>query len=254
MIYYYAKHNKHMSNSDSLELEALKWAKYLDNMLRRVYMNELIPILKDVPSEFLSDYWSGFNEGEGTELEDDISARDVVFGPNYTKKCNEVEGENILYRGSDDYFEYTKTKPNEVIALGKGYRFLDLNLPINDIECCSKSDYYGLYASKFTNKYGSFGEVNMKYKHLNFAFNDVCITYSNGSFMDNDESSFYKIYFCGEDLINFIDLLYTFRSIEEHISQVFLEDSIDRKYENFTMFSIAEDVFTIEQVPIDNVY
>ena len=247
-----------------LQAEALQWAKYLDNMMRRGYYNDddddemPLPPFEGIPSESHSDYWDvrvGHNE-DLPKLEDGLSAKDIIYGPSE----EQIEDEYILIgRDKDDYFGYTISHPEEVIAIGKTYKFLDLKLPFSEIGVTQKSSHSGMYASEFTDKiYDSNGissdDVYDSFSHLKFAFEDVGITYRNDSYDPMDENSFYKLYFCGEDLGAFKDELDAFNTIEEHISQLFLEDIYVGKYKSFTMFSTPEDVFSIDQVCPESVY
>ena len=228
--------------------EALRWAKYLDNIFRRGYYNDddemPLPPIDGIPTEFLNDTCDIEEKMEYIKLEDGLSVKDIIFGPSK----EQIEDEYILIdRGPDDYFGYTISHPEEVIALGKTCKFIDLKLPFSEIGVSRKSGHSGMYASEFT-------EVDEEYTHLKFALNDVEITYRHDSYDQLDENSFYKFLFCGEDLSYFKDELDAFYSIEEHIAQLFLEDIYDGKYKSFTIFSTSEDVFSIDQVCPESVY
>jgi len=196
-----------------LQLEALQWAKYLDNYFRRGFYNDdseiPLPSIEGIPciedrkhnikgNDYISEYFM---------IEDGISAKDIIFGPlHYKNRHNQIDHEYILIdRGADDYFGYTLSHPAEVIAIGKTCKFTYLNIP------------YGLYQPYY-------------------------------------EISFYEIYFCGVDLNIFKDDLDAFDTIEEHISQIFLDDTYEGKFKSFTLFSTPEDLFTIEQVLPESVY
>lgn len=247
-------------STTKLQEEALKWAKYLDNIFRRGYYNDddemPLPPIEGIPTEFLNDTCDIEEKMEYIKLEDGLSVKDIIFGPSN----DQIEDEYILIdRGSDNYFGYTISHPEEVIGLGKTCKFIDLKLPFSEIGVTSKSGHSGMYATEFTNKVYdrngiTRGEVDEEYTHLKFAFDDVGITYRNESYYPLDENSFYKLYFCGEDLAHFKDELDAFNTIEEHISQLFLEDVYVGKYKSFTMFSTPEDVFSIDQVCPESVY
>ena len=247
-------------STTKLQAEALQWAKYLDTIFRRGFYDvedEMsLPPIAGIPSEFVNDTCDIEEKMGYIKLEDGLSVRDIIVG--LSKET--LEDENIIIdRGPDDYFGYTISHYAEVIALGKTVRFLDLNLPYDKINVSRKSDHSGMYASEFTNKVycrsgDSIGEVDEEYTHLKFAFDDVGITYHNGSYDQLDENSFYMFLFCGEDLANFKDELDAFNTIEEHISQLFLEDVYVGKYDIFTPFSTPEDVFSIDQVCPESVY
>jgi hypothetical protein len=124
-----------------LQEEALQWAKYLDNMMRRGYYNDAdempLPPIEGFPYIDNRKYrpiWNKYVDDDISDyymLEDGISAKDIIFGPSNEKHEDKIDDEYILLgRGADNYFGYTISRPAEVIAIGKTYKFIDLNLPL----------------------------------------------------------------------------------------------------------------------------
>jgi len=212
--------------SPSLEQVALQHANFLENMIRKTSFH------KNVPTEHFSNH---FSTGILPSLEDSISAKDIIFGPqNHDEDYDEVLDEIILVgRGDDGYFGYTKTNPYEVIAIALAYRFLDMKLPYEELEMSSNSGHYGMYASDIS-------YIIDKHKHLkNILSECLDVEYD---YEKDIEVSFYEMYFCRKNLGDITDVIGYCSTNEEYICELFLREC-EFKYKSFTIFSKPEDVF-----------
>ena len=226
-----------MATKQEQEALALQCAKYLDNM-RRLKTGSKHP---DVPTDHLTDYFS--EDGELPHIEDDISVRDVVFGPNYSEGDSDCDETILIERGDDGYFGYTKSHTTEVIALALTYRFLDMKLPYKETIRTKHSDHCGLYASDIV-------YIMDDHKHLEDILKGC--TKIEYDYERDIETSFYAVKFCGEDLIIFNDDMDYCTTDEEYICELFLTD-LESKFKSFTIFSTPNDVFSLDKVTA-NVY
>ena len=177
---------KQNQKQTKLYTEALLCAKYLWNMLNS--SNKDVVFYEEVPMDHVSNYWS---DDTGCcypypEI-NNIKAEDIVFGPDK----GEIEGEEIVYRGKDNFFGYTTEYPREVVAIAKIYRFKDLNLPeSSEISFPRKNDrVLGMYASDL-----------QKYDSIDI---DLEVEYDYDDW--DKEISFYEIFFNGVNLYYIYD-------------------------------------------------
>ena len=202
---------------------------------------------KDVPTDHLTDYFC--KGGKLPSLKDGISVIDVVFGPNYIE-CDEndidaVLDEHILLgRGIDGYFGYTKSHPQEVIALALSYKFLDMKLPFNELGMSRKSGHHGIYSSKIW-------DIIDEHKHLEHLL-EPCLDIEY-DYEKDTEVSFYEMDFCGNDLGKFKDDMVYCSTDEEYICKLFLEGFCS-KFKSFTIFSTPEDVFSVDKINSSSIY
>jgi hypothetical protein len=229
-------------SSPSLEQVALQHANFLENMIRKTSFH------KNVPTEHLSDH---FSTGILPIIEDSISAKDIIFGPqnhddeDHDEDHDEVLDEIILVgRGEDGYFGYTKTNPYEVIAIALAYRFLDMKLPYDNIGMSRKSGHQGMYASEIL-------DIVDEHTHLEHLLKP-CLNIEY-DYEKDLEVSFYEMYFCSENLGDFTDKIDYCSTNEEYICELFLREC-EFKYKSFTIFSKPEDVFSIHQVNSSSIY
>ena len=171
--------------------EAVLCAKYLWNMLNLELDNaEDIQYYKDVPFEHKTDYWIYCYD----EIKiNNITAHRIVFGYDSLEdeEDEEIEGEEIVYRGKDNFFGYTTEYPREVIAIAKIYRFKDLKLPDSSkISFPRKNDrVLGMYASDLQGEDGIICDLEVEYDWDDW----------------NKETSFYEIFFNGINLYHIYD-------------------------------------------------
>ena len=183
--------SKKKQRQQKLHDEAVLCAKYLWNMLNLDSSdNENIEYYRDVPFEHKTDYWRYCYEQIKLN---NITAEGIVFG--YDSLENEedekIEGEEIVYRGKDNFFGYTTEYPREVIAIAKIYRFKDLKLPDSSkISCPRKNDrVLGMYASDLQGEDGIICDLEVEYDWDDW----------------NKETSFYEIFFNGINLYHIYD-------------------------------------------------
>lgn len=222
-----------MTAKEELQQTALQCAKYLKNMEGDG------PKYLNVPTEHLTDYFSeGGKLPYVDRLESSLTIKDILFGPTDGEN-DEIPDEHILVgRGSDGFFEYTKTHTLQVIALALAYRFLDMKLPYNDVGVSHNSGDSGMYASEIE-------YIMEKYKHLKHILEpclDIEYDYEN-----DRETSFYEINFYTKDLALFKD---DYCEDEEHICDLFLKDleNIPNSFKKFTIFSKIDDAFWVTKV------
>lgn len=186
-----AQSTNKQQKQQKLHDEAVLCAKYLWNMLHlEIPDNEDIEYYQDVPFEHKTDYWRYCYE----EIKiNNITADDIVFGYDSidNEEDEEIEGEEIVYRGKDNFFGYTTEFPREVIAIAKIYRFKDLNLPDSSKICCPRKNdrVLGMYASDLQGEDGIDIEVKVEYDWDDW----------------NKETSFYEIFFNGVNLYYIYD-------------------------------------------------